>query len=1290
MKKLSLKLWPDDLANFNQLHLSIVLSMFKNSNFNSKMNSLKEMCRLIDVSKSVQNNPASVGEEELTAWLVEEKILSLAIEGNLDQAQYCDKLKTIVEFLANKINTDEINSLWQMQFNKPSTFVDNLYSLISIVTCKFNQQQLDQLLELIKNTWNDPNFKSHDKLVYLLRLIGQESKNSATHRKILNAIWTLKDQIIRSNDHTLNQLIYKEHLNVLNTDRVYSDEAKSIYIKHCFDLIDHQENKLSSLYALKHLFDILVSYKSKSWSSSKNLRDVLNEFIVPEIQSFCQFLIDYNKSRDQYENSIFSHEQIVDLQLDLLKFILKEGNVYLSLARAQEIWDSLISSKHEQNMEKCFKWFTECIVDLNMQTRNKMFQERIVKLDPIELTLDGYECYRLYFLYLNQSESKIQMTPSDSEKFQVEEPDLDLDYLWQLILNNKCNKIVHKSIQFLIQLSYSHLSASLKRDIYSQNFKFIQIIFEKIKNHKSDHTQLINLLECLQQFIQIVDKKEICHLKSHSSSIRTDKINLLVQFDDSNNDDDNLHHCDGHEDKKKCLEIKNLYSNDLLENLKLKISQMVNKSVNSIQLYHECQHLAQSFDKKTLCSLKIDESSLLTCKLVQLASVKSNECSTSLPSPSLFSNRLSLSSTSEIKKHHPNVILSSDQEFYDTLDRLMNHEDKSIAITARNILNLLPTNQQLVDVFDSIVLFDSNKNTLEQFFTPKSNGLIKIIYNLETLSIRVFNEENFRQKFAQKNGINFLIEILDFVLEKNADELGEQLIILLINLIDYVLLEQSEPLLKKSLVYINPNLIDLLLKTFVTKSKSTSFNTKISIKSINLVYNLISSNIDQIDGLIESTMFHTEILNVLIGSKCKHIRQNLANFLLRLSYLNDKVKYRLIILILNNARVPIWTNSTKHMRSSAQILISQSSEYFSLLSNLIDTMNNSLMSMDLVNGQNELNAEKLLKNQINWFGVFNMSSNLDQILLNGHFKITKAILKHCSTKIKDCYSSNLIDLLVKEFLFEPFFASITCTLTLDQQTLIDGYALLIELVNNSSVNFASIVSLLCQFNKENKICQWDYEPLVKIKPLEQKYVGLKNAGSTCYMNAVLQQLFMIPGMCEYIQLMNNSFCDDDSNNNKRLLFELESIFLHLRKTNREFYSPEKFWQSFRMRNTDNVINIHEQQDAFDFFISLTDQIDEYILKDLKKKPVFKSIFQGTYSNQFICQDCDHSYDRQEEFLALNLPVKTFSNLEQSMAQFVKDELLNGDNSYFCEKCNLKVNLKKNVKINLIDKIDYTI
>ena len=41
------------------------------------------------------------------------------------------------------------------------------------------------------------------------------------------------------------------------------------------------------------------------------------------------------------------------------------------------------------------------------------------------------------------------------------------------------------------------------------------------------------------------------------------------------------------------------------------------------------------------------------------------------------------------------------------------------------------------------------------------------------------------------------------------------------------------------------------------------------------------------------------------------------------------------------------------------------------------------------------------------------------------------------------------------------------------------------------------------------------------------------------------------------------------------------------------------------------------------------------------------------------------------FYAMNVTVKN-ATLQDSLAQFVKGELLDGDNAYFCEKCGEKV------------------
>lgn len=60
------------------------------------------------------------------------------------------------------------------------------------------------------------------------------------------------------------------------------------------------------------------------------------------------------------------------------------------------------------------------------------------------------------------------------------------------------------------------------------------------------------------------------------------------------------------------------------------------------------------------------------------------------------------------------------------------------------------------------------------------------------------------------------------------------------------------------------------------------------------------------------------------------------------------------------------------------------------------------------------------------------------------------------------------------------------------------------------------------------------------------------------------------------------------------------------------------------------------------------------------------------SNTGFTKSIFYRYEREEPFLALNLTVTKCHDLQDSLDQFVKGELLEGDNAYYCEKCNLKV------------------
>lgn len=130
----------------------------------------------------------------------------------------------------------------------------------------------------------------------------------------------------------------------------------------------------------------------------------------------------------------------------------------------------------------------------------------------------------------------------------------------------------------------------------------------------------------------------------------------------------------------------------------------------------------------------------------------------------------------------------------------------------------------------------------------------------------------------------------------------------------------------------------------------------------------------------------------------------------------------------------------------------------------------------------------------------------------------------------------------------------------------------------------------------------------------------------------------------------------------------------LRDVNRNFHDPTHFCANFK--NFDgSPVNVMVQMDADEFFNNLLDKLEKE-LKATGSGDAISRTFGGEIVQEIICKDHDFKSERVNPFLALPVEVKGNMNLQQCLDQFIKGELLEGENQYFCDELNQKVDAFK--------------
>ncbi|XP_075036531.1 ubiquitin carboxyl-terminal hydrolase 40 isoform X2 [Mixophyes fleayi] len=198
---------------------------------------------------------------------------------------------------------------------------------------------------------------------------------------------------------------------------------------------------------------------------------------------------------------------------------------------------------------------------------------------------------------------------------------------------------------------------------------------------------------------------------------------------------------------------------------------------------------------------------------------------------------------------------------------------------------------------------------------------------------------------------------------------------------------------------------------------------------------------------------------------------------------------------------------------------------------------------------------------------------------------------------------------------------------------------------------------------------------------DSRLSGLRNQGSTCYLNSLLQTLLFTPEFREALFALSpdelGSLEEKDVPDSKvRIIpLQLQRLFAQLLLVDQQAASTSDLTSSFGWDNEES--GQHDVQELNRILFSAL----ESSLEGTAGHNLIKSLYHGTVVNRIECQECGCVSERQEDFLDLTVAVKGTNSLEESLCNmYVEEEMFEGDNLYRCGACNKLVPAAKSAKL----------
>ena len=202
------------------------------------------------------------------------------------------------------------------------------------------------------------------------------------------------------------------------------------------------------------------------------------------------------------------------------------------------------------------------------------------------------------------------------------------------------------------------------------------------------------------------------------------------------------------------------------------------------------------------------------------------------------------------------------------------------------------------------------------------------------------------------------------------------------------------------------------------------------------------------------------------------------------------------------------------------------------------------------------------------------------------------------------------------------------------------------------------------------------------------FVGLVNQAMTCYLNSLIQTLFMTPEFRNAIYSWNpDPYIVDDLSRCRSIPYQLQRLFLKLQFCQRQAVETTSLTKSFGWESSE----AWEQHDVQELCRLLFDAL-EVTWAGTDKSDLIDFLYQGKMEDYVECLKCGHSSPKPAKYQDISLPIRSFDGSEsygtihKALEAFIKPETLTDDNKYFCEKCQEKQDANKGLRFQSFPRI----